>query len=346
MVADLPRLSELLPQQYGLSQNLIKLINGLQQPLDQSVEAMKYIQRAMFLGDARGFWLDIIGGRLGLPRQLAEDRSFQYWGFEPAAGGTSPSVGFDQAPIKSVDDTLTAQAGIADAPYRRMLLARSVAITSPPSMAAIEECADILFNSARVVDVAGTDAYVNGVNLGEWDEERLFTDIAIISESEQDREMMLLTLPIRDMLFPKPAGRDLSYMGAVLPLKVWHRSSNHQNGALFMRRSKPYIETYIEVKKEADEQYFGPYSFERPPNAAFVWALGDLGLGSRAFDLDIYPEENDGSVGTTGISHRPGNTVQYWLSDILTHVFIQPIPARAEATDVTFNHFVGVTRKY
>ena len=108
---------------------------------------------------ADGYWLDLIGERLGLIRPNVLDTSFQRFGFD-AAG-----VGFGQGPFDTVIESLVARVAVGDPYYRCLLAIRGRALLAGGTVPGLEAMLRVEFPDVLVEDHAdGTITIRNVAN--------------------------------------------------------------------------------------------------------------------------------------------------------------------------------------
>ena len=193
--------------------NLQKLVEEMTMQFENDLfKQLEYLERQTDIDTADGIWLDFIGFKVGFPRPLTDAANIPQFGFEDADGDPASdprSLGFDQAPLDTIQEHLVDRAPFGDDLYRKFIKLRLVLLLGNMSIPHIQTAVRQVAPNASVEEREPSAIRINlkGVNR--------------ITEGEFKKE------PVRSWV--KPAGVSLSIYN--IPDAIWLLDNTLENTA-------------------------------------------------------------------------------------------------------------------
>lgn len=172
--------TDLIIAQYRSDSNIVELIQTFCDIVQTDlIDAANQIALEAAVSTASGFWLDLIGERVGLSRPGVPSSETLIFGFD----GQNDSVGFDQGRLLDAGEDPT-YIPVSDDVYRQLLIARGAELITDGSQPDLSRVAARAYGDATYLD--NQDMTINIILSGISDE------VAILASQAG--------------LLPKPAG--------------------------------------------------------------------------------------------------------------------------------------------
>lgn len=128
--------------QYGNSPTLTQMVRSIDECIDPRSDIDAFYSFVWNVDTAQGFWLDIWGRIVDIPRELQIPATPNYWGFSEA----TDAFPFDDEPF--FDETaegVTQSYRLADEAYRKLILAKALANISSTTALSVNRLLTNLF---------------------------------------------------------------------------------------------------------------------------------------------------------------------------------------------------------